>query len=68
MQEVHNATLDRNFDNTKLRSRYNSNTTKINQPDGQDLYPWLDKEDPRRKMTDEEIYKEIFGSFRFQID
>ena len=55
--EVHDGTSDRNFDNTKLKSRYEKDTSKINQTDGQDSYPWLDKDDPRRKMTDEEILK-----------
>ena len=57
VQEVHDATTDRNFDNTKLMPRYHHDQEKINQPDGDDPYPWLDKDDPRRKMTDEQILK-----------
>ena len=57
VQEVHDATLDRNYDNTKLKPRYDRDTSKINQTDGVDLYPWLEKNDPRREMTDEEILK-----------
>ena len=55
VQEVYDATTDRNYENTKLSQRYNQEEEKINQPDGSDLYPWLDDDDPRRKMTDEEI-------------
>ena len=55
VQEVYDATTDRNYENTKLSQRYNQEEEKINQPDGSDLYPWLDNDDPRRKMTDEEI-------------
>ena len=54
VQEVYDATTDRNYENTKLSQRYNQEE-KINQPDGSDLYPWLDDDEPRRKMTDEEI-------------
>ena len=57
VQEVHDATSDRNYDNTKLKPRYDKDIAKINQTDGTDLYPWLDKDDPRRKMTDEEILR-----------
>ena len=55
VQEVYDATTDRNYENTKLSQRYNQEEEKINQPDGSDLYPWLDDDDPRRKMTNEEI-------------
>ena len=27
----------------------------VGKEDGEDPYPWLDSDDPRRKMTDEEI-------------
>ena len=57
VQEVHDATSDKNFDNTKLKPRYDKDTSKINQADGHDSYPWLDKDDPRRNMTDEEILR-----------
>ena len=57
VQEVHDATTDRNYENTKLKPRYDREVTKINQADGQDPYPWLEKDDPRRNMTDEEILK-----------
>ena len=57
VQEVYDATTDKNFENTKLSQRYDQEKEKINQPDGSDLYPWLDSDDPRRKMTDEEILK-----------
>ena len=57
VQEVYDATTDKHFENTKLSQRYNQGEEKINQPDGSDLYPWLDSDDPRRKMTDEEILK-----------
>ena len=57
VQEVHDATTDRNYENTKLSQRYDQEEEKINQSDGNDLYPWLDSDDPRRKMTDEEILK-----------
>ena len=57
VQEVYDATTDRNYENTKLSQRYNQEEEKINQPDGSDLYPWLDDDDPRRKMTDKEILK-----------
>ena len=57
VQEVHDATTDRNYENTKLEPRYDREVTKINQADGQDPYPWLEKDDPRRNMTDEEILK-----------
>ena len=57
VQEVHDATSDKNFDNTKLRPRYDKDASKINQADGHDSYPWLDKDDPRRNMTDEEILR-----------
>ena len=40
-----------------MSQRYNQEEEKINQPDASDLYPWLDSDDPRRKMTDEEILK-----------
>ena len=55
VQEVYDTTTDRNYENTKLSQRYNQEENKINQPDGSDFYPWLDSDDPRRKMTDEEI-------------
>ena len=55
VQEVHDATTDKHFENTKLRTKYEHDQAEINQPDGKDPYPWLDKDDPRRKMTDEEI-------------
>ena len=57
VQEVYDATTDRNYKNTKLSQTYNQEEEKINQPDGSDSYPWLDSDDPRRKMTDEEILK-----------
>ena len=57
VQEVQDATSDRNYDNTKLKPRYDKDTAKINQIDGIDLYPWLEKGDPRREMTDEEILR-----------
>ena len=57
VQEVHDATTDRNYENTKLKPRYDREISNINQADGQDPYPWLDKDDPRRNMTDEEILK-----------
>ena len=57
VQEVYDATTDRNYENMKLSQRYNQEEEKINQSDGNDLYPWLDSDDPRRKMTDEEILK-----------
>ena len=55
VQEVYDATTDKNYENTKLLQKYGQEEEKINQPDGDDLYPWLDSDDPRRKMTDEEI-------------
>ena len=48
VQEVYDATTDRNYENTKLSQRYNQEEEKINQCDGDDLYPWLDSDDPRR--------------------
>ena len=57
VQEIHDATSDGNFDNTKLRPRYDKDTSQINQSDGHDSYPWLEKDDPRREMTDEEILR-----------
>ena len=57
VQEVYDATTDRNYENTKLSLRYNQEEEKINQPYGSDLNPWLDSDDPRRQMTDEEILK-----------
>ena len=57
VQEVYDATTDRNYANTKLLQKYNQEEEKINQSDGSDLYPWLDSDDPRRIMTDEEILK-----------
>ena len=55
VQEVYDATTDRNYENTKLSQRYDKEEEKINQPDGSDPYLWLESDDPRRKMTDEEI-------------
>ena len=57
VQEVYDATTDRNYENTKLSQKYNQEEEKINQPDGNDLYLWLDSDDQRRKMTDGEILK-----------
>ena len=57
VQEVHDATSDKDFDNTKLKRRYDKDTSKINQTKGSDPYPWLEKDDPRRKLTDEEILR-----------
>ena len=43
--------------NTKLidRSEQEENDTNILSDRGKDPYPWLDKDDPRRDMTDQEI-------------
>ena len=57
VQEVYDVTIDRDYENTKLSQRYNQEEKKINQPDGDDLYPWLDSDDPKRRMTDEKILK-----------
>ena len=57
VQEVYDTTRDRNYENAKLSLRYNQEEEKINHPDGSDLYPWLDSDDPRRQMTDEKILK-----------
>ena len=46
VQEVYDATTDKNYENTKLSQRYNQEEEKIDQPDGSDLYPWLDGDDP----------------------
>ena len=43
VQEVHDATTDKFHENTKLKPRYDREVSKINQADGQDPYPWLDK-------------------------
>ena len=32
-----------------------TNNTKLSKPTEKDLYPWLDSDDPRRTMTDEQI-------------
>ena len=43
--------------NTKLNTREGPTAKDSNKFDSEtgDLYPWLDKEDPRRFMTDKEI-------------
>ena len=43
--------------NTKLLTKEDSTPKDSNKYDGEtgDLYHWLDKEDPRRSMTDKEI-------------
>ena len=32
----------------------------------EDLYPWLDKGDPHRSMTDEEIFRQVYRSLQFK--
>ena len=43
--------------NTKLvdRNEQDVNDTNIVPDRRKDLYPWLDEDDPRRKMTDQEM-------------
>ena len=40
---------------TKIDVSQNPKEHTVGKEDGEDPYPWLDSDDPRRKMTDEEI-------------
>ena len=40
---------------TKIDVSQTPKQHKVGKEDGEDPYPWLDPDDPRRKMTDEEI-------------
>ena len=50
--------------NTRLKERYSvgdENDTNIVPDAKKDPYPWLDPEDPRRKMTDDEILRKFIN-------
>ena len=56
--------------NTKLVDRNEppvENDTNIVPDKDEDPYPWLDKEDPRRNMTDQEILEKYVRSIRFRF-
>ena len=40
---------------TKITVSQTPNKHTVERDNTEDLYPWLDSDDPRRKMTDEEI-------------
>ena len=42
---------------TKIDVSQTPKQHKVGEEDGKDPYPWLDADDPRRKMTDEEILR-----------
>ena len=52
-----NQRLKQQQGNTKLvdREATDEDNQEVPRAKGKDPYPWLDKEDPRRKMTDQEI-------------
>ena len=52
-----NQRLKQQQGNTQLvdRNEYEDDDSKLSNTRGKDPYPWLDADDPRRKMTDQEI-------------
>ena len=52
-----NQRLKQQQGNTQLvdRNEHEDDDSKLSYTRGKDPYPWLDADDPRRKMTDQEI-------------
>ena len=63
-----NQRLKQQQGNTKLvdGNEHDENDTNIVSEREKDPYPWLDKDDPRKKMTDQEIL-EKYKLIRFRL-
>ena len=65
-----NQRLKQQQGNTELvdRNEPHEDTQKILKGEGKDPYPWLDAEDPRRKMTDQEILEKYIDLSDSDLD
>ena len=65
-----NQRLKHQQGNTELvdRNEPNEDTQEIFEGKGKDLYPWLDAEDPRRKMSVQEILEKYIDLYDSDLD
>ena len=65
-----NQSIKQQQGNTELVDREvtDEDNQELSRVKGQDPYPWLDKEDPRRKMTDQEILEKYIDLSDSDLD